>query len=472
MNYDVIVIGNTFVGRYVALTAAFWEARVALVTQDISFSAQGDWFYNFSLTQLTEIAQKWNNVQPITSPPLEKYQQWGQEVIAVMEEEQALVKLAAQGVDVIEGKGEFCRLPQQAFIVNEEYLKAPAYLIATETLPIFPEVANLSEVGYLTLTDLKQKTSLETLPNNLTIIGESPEAISLAQNLAKLEKNITLSLPNSHLFSTEDQEIAYLLQAQLEADGINLLTASPLYEIRKTENGKWLQLGNHTIETGELIIVPETRPNVEGLNLEGIKVDYTNEGLVVNQKMQTTNRKVYGCGGVIGGYPFFNLAQYEAQIVLKNVLFCPRHQVDYCRIPCLISVHPTLARVGLTERQAKRRYGNKVVVFKEYFKHNPLNIVQGELSGLFKLIVHQNGKIIGATGIGTNVGELVNIIAIALAKNWKMKQLKSLSFVSPSVSDLLANIIQKWDHYYYQTHPLLRKLRKRYFLFRRNWMKE
>ncbi|PSO49128.1 MAG: NAD(P)/FAD-dependent oxidoreductase [Cyanobacteria bacterium SW_9_44_58] len=472
MNYDVIVIGNTPVGRYAALTAAFWEARVALVTQDISFAAQGDWFYHFSLTQLTAIAQKWNNVQPIASPPLERYQQWGQQVIAVMEQEQAFVKLAAQGIDVIEGKGEFCRLPQQAFIVNDESLKAPAYLIATETSPIFPEVANLSEAGCLTLTDLRQKHRLETLPNNLTIIGESPEAISLAQNLAKLEKNITLSLPNSHLFAKEDEEIAYLLQAQLEGDGINLLTASALSDIRKTENGKWLQLGNHTMETEELIIVPEKTPNVEGLNLEGVKVDYTHEGLAVNRKLQTTNQNIYGCGGVIGGYPFFNLARYEAQIVLKNALFYPRHKVDYRTIPYLISIHPPLARVGLTERQAKRRYGNKVVVFKDYFKDNSLSIIQGELSGLLKLIVHQNGKIIGATGIGNNVGELVNIIAIALAKNWKMKQLKSVSFVSPSVSDLLTNIVQKWDFYYYQTHPLLRKLRKQYFLFRRNPMQE
>lgn len=471
MNYDVIVIGNTPVGRYAALTAAFWEARVALVTQDISLATEGDWLYNFSLSQLTAIAEKWNNLQA-TSPPLEIYQQWAQEVIAVMEEENALVKLAAQGVDVIEGKGEFCRLPRQAFLVNDERLQALAYLIATETSPLFPKVPNLSEVDYLTLTDLKQKTSLETLPNNLTIIGESPEAISLAQNLAKLKKNITLSFANAHLFSTEDEEITYLLQAQLEADGINILRSSPLTKVSEVENGKWLKLGNHTIETQALILIPERTPNVAGLNLEGVRVNYNKQGLIVNEKLQTTNPKIYGCGGVIGGYSFFNLAEYEAKVALKNTLFCPRYTVNYQAIPCLISTHPPVARVGMTERQAKRRYGNKVVVIREYFKHNPLNIVQGELSGVLKLIVHKNGKILGGNGVGFNIGELVNIIAIAIAKNWNIKQLTSFSFVSPTVFSLLTKVVQKWENYYYKTHPLLRALRKRYFIVRRSWMKE
>jgi len=472
MNYDVIVIGNTPVGRYAALTAVFWEARVALVTQEIAFSAEADWLYHLTLTQLTEIAQQWNKLQPIAVPPLERYQQWGQQVIEIINQEQALVKLAAQGVDVIEGKGEFCRLPQPAFLVNQERLQAPAYLIATETTPSFPDVVNLSDVGYLTLTDLKHNSSLASLPQHLTIVGDSPEAISLAQNLAKLDKNITLSLANSHLLPREDDEITYLLQAQLEADGITVLTASPLLKIRQIANGKCLQLGNHTIETEELIIVPETMPNVQGLNLEGVRVDYTKQGLTLNQRLQTTNPKIYGCGSVIGGYPFFNLAQYEAKVVLKNALFFPRYRVDYQAIPCVILTHPPLARVGMTEKQAKRRYGNNIVVIKEYFKNNTLNIVQGNLSGLFKLIVHKNGKIIGGTGIGRNVGELVNIIAIAIAKNMTMKQLRSFSLVSPSVSEQLANAAQKWENYYYQTHPVLRELRKRYFMVRRNWMKQ
>lgn len=471
MNYDVIIIGNTPAGRYAAYTAALWEARVALVTQNISFSSEADWFYDLTLTQLTQIAQQWENIQPTASPPLETYQQWAQEVIEVMEEETALVKLAAKGIDVIDGKGEFCRLPQQAFIVNHEKLQARAYILATETSSIIPQVPDLLEIGYLTLSEIREKKNLETLPQNITIIGQSPTAISLAQTLAKLKKNITLSLVEPQLLPTEDREITYLLQAQLEADGIDILTASPLLQIRTIYGHKWLQLGKYAIETEELILFPESRPNVEDLNLEGVRVDHTKQGLVLNEKLQTTNRKIYGCGCIAGGYPFFNIAQHEAEIALKNALFFPGSTVHYQSIPWVISTSPPLARVGMTEAQAKRRYGEKILIIKENFKSNLISLIQGETTGLLKLVLRHNGEILGGHIIGNHAEELVNVIAIALSRKLKIKQLAAIYFPSPTVSQLLMNAVQKWEKYYYQNRPVLRELRKRYFLFCRHWTK-
>ncbi len=470
MNYDVIIIGNTAVGRYAALTAALWEARVALVTQGISRSIETDWLYNFTLTKLTQIAQQWDYIQPLSSQPLDTYQQWAQEVIDVSEENNALVNLATQGVDVIDGEGEFCRLPKQAFIVNEEKLKARAYLIATETISIIPNVPNLSEVGYLTISDLKEKSTLSNLPQNLTIVGDTPSAISLAQTLVRFNKTVTLSTTHSQLLPLEDRKISHLLQAQVEADGINLLTNSPLFEIQQSETSKRLKLGNQTIDTEELILIPDTEPYCQGLNLEGVGIRYTAQGLILNQKLQTTNRKIYGCGGVAGGYPFFNLAQYEAKIALKNALFLPQYTANYQWLPWVISTNPEVARVGMTEAQAKRRYGDQVIVLSESFQTNLVNIVQGNNTGLLKVIVHRNGKILGGHGFGNNAGEFVNLLGLAIAQNIKIRQLGSMSFASPTVANLISQIIQQWDKYYPQLHPCLRDLRKRYFILCRNWL--
>ncbi|NBD18471.1 MAG: FAD-dependent oxidoreductase [Cyanobacteria bacterium] len=471
MKYDVIVIGNTPVGRYAALMAVLWEARVALVTQEISFCAEANWLYHFTLGQLTQIAESWGNIQPLETLPIATYRQWTQEVIEIVQEETALVKLAAQGVDVIEGKGEFSRLPQQAFVVKQEMLRARGYLIATETIPMFPDLPNLSQMGYLTVSDLRKKQDLANLPQNLTIVGDCPSAVTLAQNLARLKKNITLAIKKSRLFSTEDQTISYLLQAQLEADGIHLLKSSPLSDCKEIETEKWLQLGKHAIKTDQLIIVPETAPYLEGLNLEGVNVKSRKHSLILNEKLRTTNPKIYACGSVIGGYSFLNLGQYEAKIALKNILFFPRHTVNYQDIPCLMSTHPPLARVGMTEAQAKRAFGEKVVVIEEYFKTNLLSIVQSETTGLLKIIVYQNGEILGGHILGKNADSLVSLIAIAMAKKIKMKQLATVSFPAPSISELISKAVQQWDDWYYQTHPLWRELRKRYFLIRRNWMR-
>lgn len=464
MTYDLIIIGNTAVGRYAALRAVSWEARVALVTQDIDISSEADWLYSFSITQLTQIGKQWGKIQAFT-PPAKTYQEWAQEVIEI--EEAPLVKLAAKGVDVIEGKGEFCRLPKQALVVNQEKLQAPAYLIATERMAIPPNIPNLSTVGYLTLADLRVKETLETLPENLTIIGETPEAISLAQTLARLNKQITLSITDSWVFPTEDREISQWMQNQLEADGINLLRKSPLLEIQKLETQKQLKLGKHTIQTDEIILFPKTYPNVEGLNLEGVRVNYDETGLFLNHKLQTANPKIYACGTLLGGYSFLNIAQYEAEIALSNALFFPLLKVNYQFIPSLINTMPHIGRVGMTEAQAKSRYGNKVVVLKEYFNNNLYSITQGDSTGVLKLIVKSNGNILGGHCFGNYSQELISIIALAMSKKMKVKQLYNVAFPSPSVIDLIKRVVQQWETYYYRTHPVLRELRKRYFFFRR-----
>ncbi|MFP4253172.1 MAG: FAD-dependent oxidoreductase [Halothece sp.] len=466
MIYDLIIIGNTAVGRYAALRAVSWEARVALVTQEISTSSEADWLYSFSLTQLTQIGKQWGNIQAFT-PPTKTYQEWAQEVVEVVEEETALVKLAAKGVDVIEGKGEFCRLPKQALVVNQEKLQAPAYLIATERIAIPPDISNLSSVGYLTLADLRVRETLETLPENLTIIGETPEAITLAQILARLNKQITLSIKDSRVFPTEDREISQWMQNQLEADGINLLRKSPLLEIQKLETKKKLQLGKHTIQTDEIILFPKTYPNIEGLNLEGVRVNYDETGLFLNHKLQTANLKIYACGALVGGYSFFNIAQYEAEIALSNALFFPRLKVNYQVIPSLINTIPQIGRVGMTEAQAKRRYGNKIVILKVYFKNNLFSISQGDSTGILKLIVKSNGTILGGHCFGHYSQGLISVIALAMSKKMKVKQLDNVAFPSPSVMDLIKSLVQQWETYYYHSHPFLRELRKRYFFLRR-----
>jgi len=127
--------------------------------------------------------------------------------------------------------------------------------------------------------------------------------------------------------------------------------------------------------------------------------------------------------------------------------------------------------VGMTEAQAKGAFGEKVVVIEEYFKTNLLSIVQSETTGVLKIIVHENGEILGGHILGKNADSLVSLIAIAMAKKIKIKQLATVSFPAPSSSELISKAVQQWDDWYYQTHPLWRELRKRYFLIRRNWMR-
>ena len=129
-----------------------------------------------------------------------------------------------------------------------------------------------------------------------------------------------------------------------------------------------MQAGDEAIETDEILVAAGQVSNVESLNLEAVGVKSHPRGLQLNEKLQTTNPSIYACGDVNGDYQFVNIANYEARIALKNALFFPLFKADYRCIPWAIFSNPTLARVGLTETQARRRYPQDVLVLQQYFK--------------------------------------------------------------------------------------------------------
>ncbi|MEC4986199.1 MAG: NAD(P)/FAD-dependent oxidoreductase [Oscillatoria sp. PMC 1068.18] len=479
VEYDLIVIGASKEGIYAALTAARFNARVALIEQGISTHnyAWGEIIHSRTLshkTRLNQFLQREKLAQKETfSTPnqLLAAGEWATEVLFTLAEESASPVLAAAGVDVIQGLGEFVRLPKPAFVVEKRRLLARAYLLATASHSTIPEVAGLKEISYLKIEDIWQENSSQFLPESLIIVGGNIRGIVLAQNLAQLGKKITLVIPDERILPAEDLEAAMLIQAELEAQKVRIITQSLITQVKKIGETKWVQAGNRALETQEVIFVGEKQPNIAGLNLASVGVEFSNQGVKVNEKLQTTNPQIYACGDVIGGYQFPHLAEYEAKIALKNVLFLPLFKVDYRYLPWAIFTEPNLARVGLTEAQARQRYGKEIFVVREYFQSNPRAQILGQTTGFCKFVIRRKGEILGAHIVGVEAGEIISAIAVAMQQKIKLSDLAKIYFPSPTLAEIIAKTAREWEKQRLSQNQTLLNFCDTFFDFRRNWSK-
>jgi pyruvate/2-oxoglutarate dehydrogenase complex dihydrolipoamide dehydrogenase (E3) component len=477
VDYDVVVIGATPAGISAALKATSLKARVALVAYPLLGStwSQSSNKYSKALNIVGRIAHQIEeskafglNLESAVGLKFGNALKWSKTVVSTLDEQYSPAVLAALGVDVILASGEFCRKPHLGFVANGEILRSRHYLIATGSIPIIPDIDGLDSTGYLTWDTLWQQTDLTTI-ESLAIVGGDPMAIELAQTFARLGSTVTLVVSGAQILPEEDAEADLLIQAQLEAEGIRILTSHQVTQVRWIGEKKWLQAGDKAIEADEILIAVGQQANIEDLNLKAVGVTHDRFGIKTNLKLQTTNRRIYCCGEVMGGYRFIQIANYEAKIALKNMLFYPFFQVDYRHIPWAIFSDPEVARVGLTESQARRKYGENVLVLRRYFKENNKAQMRGETTGFCKILAHRNGEILGVHVVGAEASESIGAIALAMQQKIKVDAIAHLPTVFPTFSEILAQTAADWEAQRLKQNVSKQNFLESFFNFRRSW---
>ncbi|WP_019508861.1 NAD(P)/FAD-dependent oxidoreductase [Pleurocapsa sp. PCC 7319] len=459
VDYDLVVIGSSWAGIYAARNAVQLQARVALVTQCQNQYLPNDVLVNHSLSEIGRLNYQLANhpfaiASERQSPfiSLQEASDWTKGINSRIKAENSLSSLAVLGVDVIVGKGQFFSLPKLGFQVGQRKLRSRHYLLATGSKFVPRLLDGNNTENYITLRDL-WRINLGKLPQSIIIVGKDPISLELAQNLARFDKKVTLVVNQPRILPQEDLDIAILIQGQLEAEGIRILTEAKVSQIKIINEQKWLQAGDQALSADEIIFADCRQPNIEELNLASVEVKYDHCRVYVNKKLQTTNANIYACGDLIGGYCLPNIEQYEVNLILKNSLFSPWYKTNYFSLPWAILTDPNLVRIGLNEKQAQQQYGVNIYIIKQYFNDTDQARILDQNTGLCKLLVRENGVIVGCSLVGENAREFISAIALMMEHNIRLDNNPFRGLTEFSVSTIypsFAEILQQASYNFYQ----------------------
>ena len=470
VDYDIVIIGGGSGGLVVASAAAQLNAKVALVEKS---RLGGDclWFGcvpSKSLLHASRVAHEVKHSSRFgiytTPPDIQFSEATGhvQNVISTIQPHDSPERFESLGVEVIFGEGQF--KDQKTFTVNGRDLKARAFVVSTGSRPQVPPIEGIEEAGFLTN---EQIFSLKERPQSLAVIGAGPIGCELGQAMHRLGSQVTIVSSRDHILPKEDPEAALVVEKQLEADGVNILRGKRATKVEVINGKKHLWVGEEKIVVDEILVSSGRVPNVHSLNLEAAGVEYTEKGIVVNPKLQTTNKRIYGCGDVIGGYQFTHVAGYEAAVVVQNALFFPSAKADYRVIPWATFTEPELARVGLSEKQARDRYGDKIEVLKQDFAEVDRAQAEGATEGFAKIITTSKGEILGAHLVGASAGELIHEIILAMKNKLPVSALTGIIHIYPTLSEVNSKAaLQLKKRNYAKNQGLQNALRKLFGLLR------
>ncbi|MBZ8181608.1 dihydrolipoyl dehydrogenase family protein [Oscillatoria salina] len=469
VDYDVVVIGGGSGGLVIAAVAAQLNAKVALVEKD---RLGGDclWYGcvpSKSLIHASRIAYDVKNSSRFgiyTNPPEIKFAEaidHVQNAIAAIQPHDSPERFENLGVEVIFGSGKF--INKSTFEVNSRQLQARAFVIATGSRPAIPPIKGIKEAGYLTN---EQVFTLPKKPESLAVIGSGPIGCELGQAFHRLGSQVTIISSSSHILPKEEPDAAIVVEKQLESEGIRLLRNIRAERVEVIDGKKYIDAGTQKIIVEEILVATGRTPNIDTLNLEVAGVEFGKKGIKVNQKLQTSNKRIYACGDVIGGYQFTHVASHEAVVVLKNALFFPFNKVDYRVIPWATFTEPELARVGLTEKQAQARY-NDVHILKQDFANVDRAQAEAATHGFAKIICRSNGEILGAHIVGKSAGELIHEVVLAMSHKLKVSALSGIH-VYPTLSEVNSKAALQLSKQKYAQKQWQQNLFKKFFDFRRS----
>lgn len=481
IDYDLIILGGTPTARYAAGFARSFGARVGLVEPE---PHEGLWVgtetvFNQALLQVGRVAQHMRRASVMglqigrtrglagadthsIKVNWEEATHWARGVVNQLNEERSPAVLSASGIDVIWGRGAFYARPQLHLLVGDRPLYSRAYLIAGGTYPVLPEIAGLAIAQPLTP---EKVWKLKALPTSLIVLGTHPQTAELAQFVHRCGCQVTVVTAAETLLPQEDQAASQLIQAQLEAEGVRVMTQTQVSQVKQLGDRKWVQAGTEAIEAEEILV--GTRSHLcQDLNLPAIGVQ-TDGNPRVNARLQTTQPRIFACGEAIDSFPFSNVADYEARIAVCNALFLPTRSVRYQQVPWAILTHPSLSRIGLTEAQAKRRYGGDVWVLQQKLQANPKAQMQGDTTGFCKVLVQRSGEIVGAHWVGKDSEELMEPFALAMQNRLKIQAIAKLPSLSPTLAELLQQTAMQWQQQQLTDQPWRRDLLENWFTWRR-----
>lgn len=451
--YDLIVIGGGSAGLVAAGGAGILGAKVALIEKNL---LGGDCLYTGCVPSKTLIrSAKWaSDVKNAEKFGFQiskfKFQNGSfasitsrvRSVIKTIEEHDAPERFENMGVEVVFGEAKFLN-PNEIEVSlknsnEKQVMRAKRFCIATGSSPFVPPIEGLRETGFVTNEEIFE---LKDLPERLIVLGGGAIGAELGQAFARFGSRVTLIEMGDRILSKEDEEVSALLKRVFAEEDIEVLTKTKAVKFHKNPDGEKIVTvekdgRSEEIACDEVLAAVGRKPNTQGLELEKASVKYDEKRIFTDEYLRTSQKHIFAAGDVTGHFQFTHTADYEAQIVLQNAfLFYPfMKKADFSVVPWATFTEPEVARVGLTEKEAREKYG-EIKVIKVFFDENDRAHAEGETQGFAKIVL--NGKrIVGAHIVGLRAGELIHEFVLAMKHNLSLSKLNEAIHVYPTLSKI------------------------------------
>lgn len=351
---------------------------------------------------------------------------------AVVEQLRSGIDILLKNVQVVQGRAEF--KDSKTVICNGQEYTADKIIIATGSVS-----ASLPIPGVESCLTSKEILDLTEVPESLCVIGGGVIGLEFASIFRSFGSEVTVLEYCPNILPRFDVDLAKRLKQSLSKRGISIEVQAQVTRIDGNTVTCAKKDKEFTVQADKILMAVGRRPNVDGLNLEAAGVDYTRKGITVNDRFETSVPGVYAIGDVTGGIMLAHAATYQGLHALNGI--CGQQDsIRFNLIPAAVFTMPEVATVGLTEEQCKEQ-SLEVRPLKSFYRANGKAVSMDETDGYCKVIVDNDGKVLGAHIMGAHASDLIHEIAAAMNLGATLEQLQSVIHAHPTLSEVLQSAL-------------------------------
>lgn len=444
-DYDLIVLGGGSGGLVVSSTAVNLGARVALIESHkmggdcLNYGCVPSKTFLKSAHTAREIINSYKygvNVDESTiNVDIKKIMSRVRSVIEEIEAHDSVERFESLGVDVFLGNPFFKN--KNTICINEKELTAKKICIATGSSPRIPDIKGLNEIEFYTNETIFE---IDEMPEHLVVLGAGPIGMELGQGFNYLGSKVTIIDRNLDLFKHEEPEVGEIFKGILTSEGIDLNLGFEVECINKLDEKISITIvceGNRkNIICDMLLVCVGRKPNIEKLNLENIGIKLNEDGSIfTDDTLKTSVSNIFACGDVRNRLNFTQSASYQAGIVVINALFGLKNKVNNGKMVWTTYTSPEISHLGYNELQAREKgiFGNSI---KVNLNDNDRCKVDDDREGFLKVILDNKNKVIVATLVAKDAGEMIPLLTYFVNKKLRLSGLLGVIFSYPTKSEI------------------------------------
>ena len=369
-------------------------------------------------------------------------------IIGAIEPHDSVERYEGLGVNCFTGEAKI--LSPWEVEVNGKVLSAKNIVIATGGSPLVPQFTGIDEVRSDILTS-ENLWDIKVLPKKLVVLGAGPIGSEMAQAFSRLGSEVTIVDMADRLLAREDEDASEIVKEAFIKDGVQLKLNSKISSFHKKDSTNYLVVetadGKQEIPFDKCICALGRKANTKGFGAEELGIELNDNGTIkTNEKLQTNFPNIYAVGDVAGPYQFTHTASHMAWYASVNALFFNRFKVDYSVVPWATFVDPEVARVGLSEAEAKEK-DIAYEVYKYDLEDSYRAIADSANKGFVKvLLAPGKDKILGATIVASNASDLIAEFTLAMKHGLGLNKIMGTMHLYPSMIEANKSVAGVWKN--------------------------